>query len=667
VYSEITLHKSAPGTLNVAVGFHGGFLGTQEISGPGERIVQFSLHDPEGGAPAEILDLGFGAEVKRWPFDIAGLQGHGSHAYVVAPIKEWEPLGLLVTAEKENDGAVVYSAHYYAPPSTAVLGTHQATPAPGEAPSNKPVWTLLARLRQRKPVANGELQGLYSMAYVINGHSCLNPREVELSAPWLLRSDANQTLPNGWMQPAVAEPSCPSGVGVANYCPPQGVDATMLQGKKSAFKLAQGYQITNSMPQPVNSKAAQLHVHRDEVTPTGLLKAELPGWWLDAFVFRNGNDFFCYGKKAMENQTQEVKWQKELVKYEAVNVQLEKPVCLPAGTLAWSTTAPSEFEKGFLPADEVNWYYNEITIKDSAAFTFYMVAGFTGGYFGIQEHAAGVKQAVFSLWDQGEPVSVMKAGRHVAIRRFREELSGMQSIFPLQWKANLTVRFLLHIEDKGGGRKTFSGFIHDPLTHTWQLMARYLTKPCGPGNVATKGYFGGFNSFMEIFNMADCKGRRDAQYGPAWFRTVQKQGVNQSRSLSDDWKPFSSVRLQSTTPAVGLEGLAMPGGGAEMTISGELVDSLHKPSKLLMPQELKMPPVLPEVLKYALPTGDGSPDGTMMQKSSPASPAVQTQQQVGMSQGALKAAVQALIATGQEDPLKMVVSDGEGIPRAVSF
>jgi hypothetical protein len=109
VFSEIIVRQSAPGTLNVVTGFTGGFLGTQELTGPHERIVQFSLHDPPHGPPAEILDLGFGAEVKRWPFDIVGLTGTGSHAYVVSPIKEGEPLGLLVTAEKEKDGAVVCS------------------------------------------------------------------------------------------------------------------------------------------------------------------------------------------------------------------------------------------------------------------------------------------------------------------------------------------------------------------------------------------------------------------------------------------------------------------------------------------------------------------------------------------------------------------------------
>lgn len=428
----------------------------------------------------------------------------------------------------------------------------------------------------------------------------------------------------------------------------------MIKRQKMSFTLAQGYQVLNSIAPSVNGRSPKFHISRDPSMPTGILKSELPGWWLDAFVFRNGNDFFCYGK----NQTQEVKWTKELVKFEAVNVKLEKPVCLPAGTLAWSTKPPSEFDKGFLPTEEVNWYYNEITIRDSAPFTFYMVAGFTGGYFGIQEHAAGVKQAVFSLWDQGEPVSVMKAGRHVAIRRFREELSGMQSLFPLQWKINQTVRFLLHIEDKGGGRKAFSGFIHDSETHSWQLMARYSTKPCGPGNSLTRGYFGGFNSFLEIFNMADCNGRRQAQYGPAWFRTEQRGDRIQNRSLSQDWQPFSSVRLQSTTPAVGLEGLAMDSGGAEMTVSGKLVETLYKPTKLMIPQELK-PPVLPEVLKYVLPTVDGAPDDTTMQNSNPAAT-------VGMSTGGLKAAVQALVAVGQDDLIKMVVSDDEGIPHAVN-
>ena len=56
----------------------------------------------------------------------------------------------------------------------------------------------------------------------------------------------------------------------------------------------------------------------------------------------------------------------------------------------------------FYQASEGVAFYNEVTVGQSAAGTYFMACGFDLGYFGIQQSAIGKKVVLFSVWDPGK-------------------------------------------------------------------------------------------------------------------------------------------------------------------------------------------------------------------------------------------------------------------------
>ena len=52
----------------------------------------------------------------------------------------------------------------------------------------------------------------------------------------------------------------------------------------------------------------------------------------------------------------------------------------PSVHIWWSAPANSEVQQ-----EGITWFYNEITVTETATSTYYMTDGFTGGYMGIQD------------------------------------------------------------------------------------------------------------------------------------------------------------------------------------------------------------------------------------------------------------------------------------------
>src|SRR4051812_38039876 len=50
-------------------------------------------------------------------------------------------------------------------------------------------------------------------------------------------------------------------------------------------------------------------------------------------------------------------------------------------------------------APEADAFYNELTVEKSVPGSYFMAAGFSHGYFGIQEKGRGEKVVIFSVWD----------------------------------------------------------------------------------------------------------------------------------------------------------------------------------------------------------------------------------------------------------------------------
>lgn len=53
------------------------------------------------------------------------------------------------------------------------------------------------------------------------------------------------------------------------------------------------------------------------------------------------------------------------------------------------------------PGPAATAFYNEVTIDESAAGTYFCVCGFNKGYYGLQELADGKHLLIFSVWDPG--------------------------------------------------------------------------------------------------------------------------------------------------------------------------------------------------------------------------------------------------------------------------
>ena len=79
-----------------------------------------------------------------------------------------------------------------------------------------------------------------------------------------------------------------------------------------------------------------------------------------------------------------------------------------AGLVLLATPAPADEKlKGIAcrsvhlgyPAPEATAFYNEVTIEATAPGTYFMVCGWSKGYFGVQELGNGKKVVLFSVWD----------------------------------------------------------------------------------------------------------------------------------------------------------------------------------------------------------------------------------------------------------------------------
>ena len=116
-------------------------------------------------------------------------------------------------------------------------------------------------------------------------------------------------------------------------------------------------------------------------------------------------------------------------------------------------------------------FYNEVTPRQSAPGTFFMVCGWNTGYFGLQELGDGKKLVIFSVWDNArgdDPnavdedvrVKLLHQDSGVRIGRFGGEGTGGQSFYDLDWQLDQTYRFLVSAK-ANGNRTEYSGYLFD--------------------------------------------------------------------------------------------------------------------------------------------------------------------------------------------------------------
>lgn len=185
-------------------------------------------------------------------------------------------------------------------------------------------------------------------------------------------------------------------------------------------------------------------------------------------------------------------------------------------------------------------FYNDVSIEQSAPGTYFMVCGWSKGYFGMQELANGKKLILFSVWDPGnqdDPKSVkdelrvklLHQGDGVRIGRFGGEGTGGQSFFDYDWKAGETYRFLVTARAVEK-RSEYSGYFFVPEKNEWKHLVTFSTPTGGT-------LLNGCYSFVEDFKrdkVSTTKPRR-ARFGNAWLQTAdgQWQAITKAKFTAD--------------------------------------------------------------------------------------------------------------------------------------
>jgi len=169
-------------------------------------------------------------------------------------------------------------------------------------------------------------------------------------------------------------------------------------------------------------------------------------------------------------------------------------------------------------------FYNEVTIRQSAPGTYFMVCGWDKGYFGLQELADGRKLLIFSVWDsesddpnaqeQEARTKLLHRDEKVRVKRFGGEGSGGQSFFDYDWKAGETYRLMVSSR-ADGDRTEYTGWFFVPEEGAWKKLVTFSTITGGKD-------LGGYYAFIEDFKRdRDSATRaRVAEFGNAWLRPV---------------------------------------------------------------------------------------------------------------------------------------------------
>jgi hypothetical protein len=210
----------------------------------------------------------------------------------------------------------------------------------------------------------------------------------------------------------------------------------------------------------------------------------------------------------------------------------------------WSRRGPSVHMNYTVPAS-TEYFYNEVTVPagQDAVGSYFMVAGFDGGYSGMQVKE-NERWMIFSVWDaaNGQKTTLVSKGSGVVDNTFSGEGTGGQSYLVFNWIAGNTYKFITRIRPDGSGSTLYSAWFFAPESNSWRYLATWK-RP------STNTYQTGVHSFLENF-LADkgYTGRR-VQYGNQWARNV-----------SGAWSEVTTGRFTGDATATNAQRMDYAGG-----------------------------------------------------------------------------------------------------------
>jgi hypothetical protein len=176
---------------------------------------------------------------------------------------------------------------------------------------------------------------------------------------------------------------------------------------------------------------------------------------------------------------------------------------------------------------QIEWLYNEVTVKKDPIWSYYEACGFTRGYFGIQVNSPTERRIIFSVWDSSSEhddrdkvasqnrVQLLAKGPDVFAGDFGHEGTGGHSHLVYPWMTGKTYRFLLHAQPEGS-TTVYTAYFYFPEKHDWGMIASFRAPSDG-------NYLHHLYSFNEDFSGANGQIERLADFGNQWVRTTDGQ------------------------------------------------------------------------------------------------------------------------------------------------
>ena len=175
-------------------------------------------------------------------------------------------------------------------------------------------------------------------------------------------------------------------------------------------------------------------------------------------------------------------------------------------------------------AKDVVLFYSEATAVEEPVYTFYMAAGFSRGYFGMQVNHANERRIIFSVWDAASGQSakdrttvaeenhtqLIAKGEGVHASVFGNEGTGGHSHLKYLWKTGETQRFIVAVKPDGTFTE-YTGWYFHPEDKKWMMISSFRAPKDGK-------YLRGLHSFSENFGGSNGHLVRKARYGNAWVR-----------------------------------------------------------------------------------------------------------------------------------------------------
>lgn len=176
------------------------------------------------------------------------------------------------------------------------------------------------------------------------------------------------------------------------------------------------------------------------------------------------------------------------------------------------------------PLPGVSAIYNQVTPEVSTTGT-YFTTGFTEGYFGIQQHNAGKKNVIFSMYNPkpgtvpagDEKGTVLWHDPAVTADQHHEQYSGPSVRMPVNWQIGQPSGFLVVAKPDGTMTDLTPYYYGSAASEPPHWIKLAVIK----AYVKTPGQLDHLYNFAEDFQRTteSAKELRKAAYGPGWVQT----------------------------------------------------------------------------------------------------------------------------------------------------